>query len=229
MLEYSKGAGVDLSPKFYGNALVHRSRNTALATVREDADFALFADDDMLPERNALVKLIERNVPVVSALCTTRVPPVEIAAKLYHAASDQYVPLDALRPDTLVSGQFAVGAAFLLVRREVIDRLIEYYLSAFDWMAENRRLFDRLHARGEYREQERARREEIRRANWERSRYLQVFDFPTAENEFQLGEDIALSRRLLALGIPVAIDTAVSVAHLGEHPYGVWDLKDPEE
>lgn len=226
MLEYSKAAGIDLGPKFYGNALVHRSRNAALATVRPDADYALFVDDDMLPERDALIRLVERAQPVVSALSTTRVPPVRIAAKLYHEPSDQFVPLDSIRPDALVTGKFSIGAAFLLINRGTIDRLIEYYLSARDWVDENRRLLDRLHVRAENREKERARKEQIRRANWERERYLQVFDFPTGENELQLGEDVALSRRLLALGVPVAIDTALHVAHLGEHPYGVWDLKE---
>jgi glycosyltransferase involved in cell wall biosynthesis len=224
-LKHSKEAGIDVRPMFHGNALIHRSRNTSLAAVRPDADFALMVDDDMMPEPDVLVKLLARDVPVVSAFCTTRVPPVQIAAKRYDEASDQFVPLAALRPDTLVSGPYAVGGAFLLLRRDAIDALKEYYLSANDWLVENRRLFDRLHVRAENREKERARKETIRRANWAREKYLQVFDYPTTENELQLGEDIALSRKLLGLNIPVAIDTAVQVAHLGEYPFGPWDLE----
>ena len=74
------------------------------------------------------------------------------------------------------------------------------------------------------REKERSRKEKIRRERWERDRLLRVFDFPVTDAEDQLGEDIAFSRKLLNLNIPVAIDTSVAVGHLGEYPFGIWDL-----
>lgn len=209
---------------FYGNALIHKSRNKALASIREDADFVLFLDDDMVPEPDALVRFMEHGVPVVSAACTTRVPPVQLAAKVYNEALDQFVPLDALRPGKLISGPFAVGTAFVLIDRRTVELLREYHLSGQDWLDENTRLLNRLHVRSEKREQERARIEGLRRAHWERERMLRIFDFPVSEGELQLGEDMAFARRLLKLGIPVAIDTEVAVGHLGEHMFGVWDL-----
>lgn len=226
MLHHTSRNDVEIGIKMHGNALIHRSRNAALATVADSADYALMVDDDMLPDRDAILRLMERDVPVVSALCTTRVPPVQIAAKKYDAASEQFVPLAALRPDTLVSGEFAVGGAFLLLRRDAIQALREYYLSARDWLAENRRLHDRLHVRADYREKERARKEGIRRAMWDRERFLRVFDYPVIETEQELGEDIAFSRKCLELGIPVAIDTAVPVAHVGDYTYGIWDVQE---
>jgi hypothetical protein len=228
MVSASRKAGHSLNLRTYGNALVHRARNDALATFGAGADYALFVDDDMVPEPEALNQLLAHRVPVVSAACTTRVPPVRLAAKVYDEKSDQFVPLEAIRPDRLVTGQFAVGAAFLLMDRATIESLREYYLSARDWLDENIRLLNRLHVRADLREKERARKEEIRRAHFEREKMLRVFDFPVADSELQLGEDIALSRKLVNLGIPVSIDASVAVGHLGEHTYGPWDLNHEE-
>ncbi len=228
MLDATKEAGHDVRDFLYGNALIHKSRNTALTKVRDGTEYVFMIDDDMVPQANALLAMMQHDLPVVSAACTTRVPPVEIAAKLYHAESDQFVPLDDLRPNTLLKGPFAVGAACVLFQRKVLDQLIEYFLSARDWMDENRRLLDRLHVRAENREKERRRKEDIRRANYANERAVRVFDFPINDAELQLGEDICVARKLIALGVPVAIDTRVMVGHMGEYPYGVWDLKDLE-
>ena len=228
MSAYAREQGVDIQTPIYGNALIHRSRNLALAETRPDAD-VLFVDDDMLPPKEALVQLLSHKVPVASALCTTKVPPVTLAVKVYDEASDQFIPIQRFRPDTVVTGKFGAGAAFLLLSRETIERLKEYYLSARDWIEDNRRTFDRLHVRSENREKERARKEEIRRALWEREKYLRVFDYPVGENELQFGEDVGLCRHLIQLGIPVSIDTGVIIGHLGEHPYGPWDIPDQQE
>lgn len=229
MIDRTRAAGHDVRDVMYGNALIHRSRNTAIAKLRPDAEYVLLVDDDMVPAGNALLALMQHNLPVVSAACTTRVPPVEIAAKVYDAASDQFVPLDALRPNAVLTGQFAVGAAFVLFQASVLAQLAEYYLSARDWLDESARLLNRLHVRTENREKERARKEEIRRAHFARERIIRVFDFPVNDGELQLGEDICVARKLIALGVPVALDTRVMVGHIGEYPYGVWDLGDLEK
>ena len=225
MLAATRMAGHDVQLGFYGNALIHKARNAALATARPDADYVLLIDDDMIPEPQALVKCIGHGAPVVSAACTTRVPPVRHVTLIYEEASDQFLQVEALRPGKLLRGKFAVGGAFLVLSRETLDALREYYLSARDWLADNRRLLDRLHVRTEYRERERAHKESLRRAQWEREKLLRVFDFPVNEAEVQLGEDIAFARKLLALGIPVAIDTEIAVGHLGEQVFGTWNLE----
>jgi hypothetical protein len=224
MYNYSRSKGLDVCVRMYGNALIHRARNTALATVRADADFALFVDDDMLPPKRALMKLVAHDVPVVSALCTTRQPPIEIAAKVYNPDEDQFHPLDTVNLTRMVTGQFGVGTAFTLLRRDVIDTLQEYYLSAQDWLCENRRRLDRMHVRAELREKERRHLEAIRRAQYAKDKHLRVFDYLVGENELQLGEDVTLSRRLIQLGIPVSIDGTVIVGHCGEWAYDVYDI-----
>jgi len=228
MLAYTVRQGHSIyGPVEYGNALVHRARNEALsANISRGSDFCLFIDDDMVPEETALEKLIQNNVPVCSALCTTRVPPVRFAASVWSSETNEFGVLDRIRPDKLVSGPFAVGFAFLLIRKDALSALREYYLSAKDWIEENRRMFDRLRVKAELREQERKRREEIRRARWETGKHLRVFDYLVGDDEWQLGEDVAVSKRLLRLGYEIAIDPRVKVGHLGEHAYGPWDLNE---
>ena len=229
MLNYSQKQGVDIGFRINGNALVHRVRNQGVAEAREDFDYLLFCDDDMLPDADSLCRLLAHQAPIVSALCTTRREPIELAARAYDPVSDQFAPLDRIRVQQLVTDigrekKLAVGAAFLLIRRDTIETLKEYYLSARDWLEDRRREMDRMHVRAEYREKERQRKEEIRRAHFARAKILRIFDFLVGDDEVQLGEDISLSKRLLKLGIPMAIDTACQVAHIGEKAYGVWDL-----
>jgi hypothetical protein len=192
--------------------------------MRPDCDYMLFVDDDMFPETEALMRLLRREKPVISPLCTTRIPPVKPAVKLYDSKADQWIPpSEPFPPNTVLTGEFSVGAAFLLIDRASIDALKEYYLSAHDWLEDNRRTFDRLHVRADLRERERKRKEEVRRGFWERDKVLRIWDYPIGENELQLGEDVGLCRKLQRLHIPVSIDTGVTVGHLGQHPYGPWD------
>lgn len=225
MCKHSANQGVEVRVQRYGNALIDAARNRSLVEVRPDADSVLFVDDDMLMAPDALLRLMAHEQPVVSAYCTTR-PPVDLPFKVYDPKSDQFVPLYALKEGKLVQGQFAVGAAFLLVRRSTLGALVEHYLTAQDWLFFERRTLDRLHVRADLREKERARKEEIRRATFQADGYVRVFDRNLDANERRFGEDIDFSRKLVALQIPVAIDTGTVVAHISEYPYGPWDLDD---
>jgi hypothetical protein len=227
MMAHSMKQGTDIRLTIYGNALIHVGRNKALAKMRPEATHILFVDDDMIPEPNALERLLRAGQPVISALCTTRKPDptVTLAAKIYDEESHQFYPLEDPEQPPLIIGKLATGTAFLLIDRATVETLIEHYLSARDWELDREREHSRMHVRREHREKERAHKETLRRATWEKEHYIRVFDFPVIENENQLGEDICLARRLLQLNIPVAIDTRVAVGHLGEYPYGPWDIE----
>lgn len=228
MVAHSLSEGLDVHVLTFGNALIHRARNQALAATRQDAA-VLFVDDDMLPAEDALLRLVASGCPVVSALCTTRVPPVHIAAKVYRRETDDFGWIETVNLTKVVTGPFAPGTAFLLVDRATIDAIREYHLSARDWLDENVKRLNRLCVRAEKREAERQRLEGIRRGLWESQHWLRIFDFPVNDSELQLGEDIALGRKLLNLGIPVAIDGTTPVGHLGEKAYSVFDIIDAEE
>jgi len=220
--------GVDLDLKVRANALIHHARNIEFVNVREGAH-ALFLDDDMIPQADCLLRLMRANVPVVSALCTTRLYPIRLAAKIYDEQTGFFCTIGAVRMNKLLVGKLGVGAACLLIDPPTREALIEYYLSARDWVDENLKTFNRLHVRAEQREAERARKEAIRRELWQTQRFCRVFDYGVLENEMDLSEDLSFSRKLIRLGIDSAIDTGTIVGHIGERCFSIWDVIEEQE
>ena len=224
--ECLRRSGVEVyPPDLYGSAMLADARNKILANRPPDADVTVFIDDDMFPEPMALVKLIEhtKEHPVVSAACTTRTRPVKLCIKYFNRESQEFLEMDDIPRNKPFLEEVAVGTAFLALRKDVIEQLIEQYLSAADWMEERRREFDRLHVRAELRERERARIEGIRRTAWEQHRQLKIFRFGKIDNEIDLGEDVTLCYRLMQLGIKVLVDPTIIVGHLGDYPYSLAD------
>lgn len=205
------------------NTLPHLGRNSLLAGIRPDADMAVFVDDDMLLGPDHLVRLISHGQPVISGICTTRSHPLRLAAKLWNEPTQEYLQLDDVRPNTLITGNYAVGAALLAVRREAIETLLEHYFTARDWLADNKRRFERLKVKACHIEEERKRIEGIRRVRYRDDQYLRIFDHQVIDDETQLGEDITFSRRLLQCGIKVSIDTSINPGHVGDYAYTLED------
>lgn len=227
MIAWTARAGHDIhAPFLTPGSVIHWSRNEALNASRKDADFILFCDDDMLPLRDAALKLMERDVPLVSAFMVTKDIPCVVAGREYIEKEDAFGEIAWMKPGKLITGKFALGMGFTLMKRWVFDQLLEYHLNAGDWLEQNRRMFDRLHIRTEAREAERERVAEKRRALYALKKTHRVFDFLVTENETQCGEDIAFSRNCMKLGIPTAIDTDCKVGHLGEFPYTPDNLED---
>lgn len=90
------------------------NRNTVLRKLTKEHRWVLFIDDDMLFEDGDLRRLLLHDVPMVSAICPARRRPYEPACH----------PMDEAK---IASGKLVevdwVGAAFLLVRRDVIDAM----------------------------------------------------------------------------------------------------------
>lgn len=225
MVRYSRAAGTEVEMLMGGSALVHAERNKQLSLSPFDATHILFLDDDMVPVKDSLERLLAHDVPVVSALCTTRKPPIRLAVHAYNRETDQFAPMHYMKHGKLHTGEFGLGAAFLLMNRGTADLLIEDHVSAADWLEANRRMFDRMHIRSEVREKERARRENIRRSRYLANDYaLRVFDFGVTDQEVQYGEDVHVSRSLIRLKVPMSIDPECVVGHMGEYPYSPADV-----
>ena len=234
MVHWARKDGIDAQMKMYGNALVHESRNEALANVRPDADYVLFLDDDMIPPNpHAIKHLVDLDVECVAPLFTTRSEPVSLTVKVYDAATDTLRGIESLKEATdnkVLFGPFALGMAFTLVRRDALEKVTEYHLAAKDWMDDNRELFDRLHVRAENREKERREIETYRRNLYGESRSTRLFDFCVAKPHNYLGEDISFCRKMLRSGVQVALDCRLEMApaHVGAYAFGIWDMGSPD-
>lgn len=233
MINRTEKEGVDVYiVPIHASSLVHRTRNVAVTKVRDDTDFVLFCDDDMAPASDSLLRLMAHDVPVVSAFTSTKEEfPTQIVAKEYVEAEDCFRQIERMRPDKLIKGKFSPGTGFLLLKREVIEQAREYYLSARDWLEDNRRALDRMHVRKEQREAERARKEAIRRELWMIEKHHRTFQFMVLDNEYECGEDITFGRNLIRMGIDTYIDTGTIVGHVGWYPFSPHNLLDktPED
>lgn len=208
----------EMPPAIYGSAFLDGARNEQVSNFlkRTDADRLVMIDDDMLPEPKALVKLLSHDAPVVSAVCTTRQKPVKLVAKLWHPQDRMFYQLDWVNLSRPTAGPYAPGAAFIAIKREALEAITEQFLQARDWLEDHRPVFDRMRVRAEHRETERARKEVIRRKDWERDGKLVLFSFQHREEEQHAGEDIMFALRLLQAGIPITMDPTIRVRHLGE-------------
>ncbi|HET6456479.1 MAG TPA: hypothetical protein VFI02_18905 [Armatimonadota bacterium] len=224
MIHHAETQGHDVKLFLYGNALIHTARNKATGALRPDADFVLFMDDDMLAPDYALTRLVEHNLPAVSGLCTNRNPPVSLVAKVWDAVSKQFRRVTRINMEKVVSGEFAVGGAFLLLKRGVVDQLIEYHLSGQDWLDQNVEMLNILHVRATQRENYVKRLSEVRRMRWEADRYMLLWDFPVGIDGLMLGEDVSFCQKLHRLKVPVAIDGGLHIGHVAEYPFGLWDV-----
>lgn len=225
-------AGVNVSvPTFATSGVIHWSRNDSLKVIRRDADWVLMVDDDMLPQANSGVLLLDAaekaGVPLISALTCTRKIPTALNVKKYVREEDRFVHIEAVKPDTLLSGDFGVGAGFLLVSHRLLKAVKEYWLTAQDWHDDNWPLFNRLGVKWEAATDEMKRLEGERRARYkETGGTTRVFNFMEAPLAEQNGEDIAFCRKVLKLGYPVSAHTGIQVGHVGDFPYGPWNLMD---
>lgn len=222
-------AGWQSSMVVYGNAMIAESRNRAIQSMATDADYLVMVDDDMMLERDAFVKLLAHRAPVVTILSTTRVLPVSLNVKFYDAPSDTFKAIGDIRRDRSVQGPFAVGTGMLALSRSVVEALIEHHLTAQDWLDATARSHQRMQVSQQRRERERMRLEGIRRERYAATRYARIFEFPTNDEDDVLGEDIALSRKLLSLGYEPIVDPTIKVGHVGEYAYSPDDYIAPQQ
>lgn len=204
------------------------ARNNALLEVRPDADFVLFCDDDMLPEPDHLIRLLEHNVWIVSGLCTTRDEfPTTLCVKHYDKETDTFTHISDIKLDKLVRGPVGVGAAFLLLSRDCLEFARNHFLEARDWADDMAPIFKRLGISDEIAEAERVRMSAKRRKNIaEKKLSPQVFQFYQNDDGMMIGEDTSFCRRLIRAGHEIYVDTSVQVGHFGGFPYGPWNIHD---
>lgn len=231
MAIHSRLKGIDATLTPYGSALIEDSRNMATAKIRPDADFVMHCDDDMLPRPHCLDWLMKLDAPFAAPLFTTRSEPVSITLKEWDATDKVFKAVgfkDGFQNKAL-KGTFAVGMALTLMRRDCLEAVREYVLSARDWMDEHHGLMDRLHVRLETREKERKRIEAIRREAFAANGTCNIFRRERTDRDDIYGEDISLGRRLIGCGIESVVDTreANYVGHLGDYAYGPWDFGSP--
>lgn len=121
MMARSAVAGIEIGLTTSAGTLICDQRNNlAQGTLDEGFDWLLFLDSDMLFPSDTLIRLLERNTPIVSANYTTRRAPAEpVAFKSIGTREKLYTDPDS----TGLEECAANGCGVMLIHRSVFEAL----------------------------------------------------------------------------------------------------------
>ena len=201
------------------HGIIHWARNQLVAPLyKEKKKFThvLFMDDDMVPEKDAIVRLLRHEKDVVGALCSHRNDPPVPNMRRFEPTTNEWFNVFQWDTDALCgeSGIVGVGGGMILATKHAMDSIAEYYVSCeFEkqlWSPS----IDKL-------EEMRAKRRKF----FEDSGNAYWFEFLKAPNgQGEYGEDISFSYKANHCGLKVYVDTSIQPGHMGRYSYGVKDF-----
>jgi len=121
MMFTAQQKGIDISYNLRMGSLIYDARECAAKKLLEsDADAVLFLDSDMVPSADMLVKLVEHNKPIVTALAFKRVPPYTPCIFKHISKKEATVYTDYPKELTQIE---ACGMACCLIKREAFEKI----------------------------------------------------------------------------------------------------------
>lgn len=118
-----------------GYTYVHQARQQMVDSFLNDStgDYMLWIDDDNIPPEDGLIRLLEHNLPIVSGIYFKRRPPYEPIIMLERKegiGSERRADLFRNGKGGLIKIH-STGFGFILVKREVLERMRELRLPHF--------------------------------------------------------------------------------------------------
>lgn len=251
--ECNKGKhSVRLIPHTRGSSVIHWARNQILAMAlygqtvspdgRPDAEYLFLMDDDMLAQPRHLCRLLSYKKDFVTGIATVRRDPPRPNIRFWSQKDGYYItPVEWDWNSNKLMPIDAVGAAFMLIRRRVFEKMGEAYLSCqFERAEDKRKLpdeppFEAGHeAIHRYWDKKEAQRRKVfadaiaptgdfKKADcW----WFQFPDNITDTQVGELGEDIALCWKAKQLGFELWADPQVLPGHIGDYGYSISDYRD---
>lgn len=129
LVRYATKSGLQVGWSNTSSCDIGGNRNIIAGVAQQmKANYLLFIDDDMVFAENALERLMSHNVDIVSGFCVGRIHPYNPCAYIKIEGADSYRPINNWPDDALIEVD-AVGAAFLLIKVAVFDKLTLPYFS----------------------------------------------------------------------------------------------------
>jgi hypothetical protein len=113
-----------LNPQHVAKHNAVQNERNELIPASHSADWLFFLDDDILPQPDVLLRMLSHNVPIVSGLYVSRLPPHSPVAYRQvrpDGEPDRYLPVGRIASG--LQEVDATGAGCLLVKREVFERM----------------------------------------------------------------------------------------------------------
>jgi hypothetical protein len=236
---------VRFAPHCFASSVVHWARNQSVAQAlygqpkdgRPPSDYLFCMDDDMLSMPNYLTRLAAYKLDVVVGICTIkRDPPIPNIRFWNPKTHGFFFPIEWDWDSNRLMEIDAAGAAFMLVKRNVFERMGQAYLDCEFEIIEDCRKVTGDDAIAQVKEHwaKRAvvRRERfnaaIKEDNWSATDCW-WFSF---ENDFmpdqtgELGEDVSFCCKAKRLGFKIWADPQVLPGHLGMYGYSISDHRE---
>ena len=196
-------------------SVVHWSRNQLLVNLRrakKPTDYVLLMDDDMVPPRDALIKMLAHDVDIVAGMCTVRQDPPMPNIRAWFPGEKTYQTIFEWTIEGLMEVG-AVGSAFMLVKTPVFDQIGEYTMSC---RYEREQLG--------YTEEALRRIEAGKRAHAKRTGNEWWFEFMKQQDgDGEYGEDISFCYKATQCGYKIFVDTTIQPGHVGHYAYTISD------
>jgi len=112
------------------------ARNELASEVfKHDAEWLFFLDSDIIPPRDAIIKLMSHNLDIVGGLYYKRMPPVHPA--MWRLApkprpEGKYIPIMHFQKGQLIECD-VIGMGCTLIHRRVLERLEQPYFKWTQW------------------------------------------------------------------------------------------------
>jgi len=240
----NKKHSVRLMPPLFQSSVVHWARNQAIAQGmygqpkdgRPPAQYFLLMDDDMLSQPHYLSRLLSYKLDIVCGICTIRRDPPFPNIRFWHPEEKMFRPPIEWDWDSQKLMEVdAAGAAYMLVKRTVLETMSEAYLNCWFEIREDSRKFKgtSVSSYWEKRAVERKKRfEEAReQGNWSaRDGWWFQFLSNVVDGQIgELGEDIGFCWKAKQLGFRIFADPQVLPGHLGMYGYSIEDYRDEVE
>lgn len=199
-------------------SVVHWSRNGLITTQLNSGKpwtHALFIDDDIVVEPDALERLLSHKKDIIAGLCTRRSdPPVPNIRAMNQETGTLSSQIWEWPKDALIEVD-GVGTGLMLISKHALEQVAQAYFDCL-WEKEFYGLS------GE-------RLEEMKTARlkcFDETKICYWFRFlPSFKTSIEMGEDMSfcyIAKRYCDLGIWV--DTAVQPGHIGNYPFSVRDF-----
>jgi hypothetical protein len=251
MVEASQSQAVIYPEPAVSASIVHWVRNDLFCRLYKSGkafDYCLLMDDDMEPEPQALNKLLAHDKEIVAAGCTVRSDPPRPNFRTWDPETFTFRTAFQWNGEGLVRTG-AIGTGFMLVKREAMEKIANYYLSLqhekrfllspftvgddgkfhyekFDekrlpaWLQQNLKTIEDLRWKAMTELDD---DQHPRFDSW----WFECLKQPNHSGEY--GEDLSFCFKAIQLGIEIYVDTTVRVGHLGTYAYSLADFKDYQD
>ena len=236
---------VRMMPPVSSSSVVHWARNQVVAQSlygqpkgdnRPPAEYLFLMDDDMLALPHYLTRLVSYKADIVCGICTIRRdPPVPNIRFWFPKEASFRPPIEWDWDSNKLMEIDGAGAAFMLVKRTVFERIGQAYLDCAFELDEDLRKLDGLEGETAIRDYWARKSEQrherfkaaIEQGNWSAADCW-WFDFQKNVVDKQigeLGEDLSFCWKAKKMGFKIYADPQVLPGHIGKYGYSIADYK----